>query len=514
MILRVGNVNTSIDPKDKITDEMISPCIFRESKIIAGKSRPVKNFQQATFYDKENGTFPTGWLHYVKDNISRFDKVKVIDERSTRLVSLIPELHVDIPSGIKLRDYQEEAVDEIIKKSRGIIAICTGGGKTIIAAEVIRRLKVRTMFIVPSSILLLQTYDVFADWFGSSQVGMIGDRYRHYDKPVIIATQQSLWSGIKKLDSKLLESISKINVMFIDEGHHTRADISGANTWFKTFEYFENAYYRIALTGTPGQDKSLKRRMLEGATGRVAYSIPASTLIEKGYVTPVNVIFIDVELPKISAFTERAKNAVWHTNYVKNIVNATKRNQAIVSAVEQLIALGRSSYVSVNYVETHGKFIYNILHEKFGNLVAFLHGNVPTDERIDKLTQFKNKKILCVVGTILGEGVDIPSLDAIIMAGGGKSEYLSIQRIGRILRLSKNKKTAYVIDFTDRDKGFNLDSKTARESGVMRKHAIERELTYREEGHTIWLSRTGSITDVELLTEPSLPGATYDLVTQ
>lgn len=46
-------------------------------------------------------------------------------------------------------------------------------------------------------------------------------------------------------------------------------------------------------------------------------------------------------------------------------------------------------------------------------------------------------------------GIDIPSLDVIILPAIGKSERIQIQSCGRALRTSKTGNMAYIVDFND-----------------------------------------------------------------
>ena len=52
--------------------------------------------------------------------------------------------------------------------------------------------------------------------------------------------------------------------------------------------------------------------------------------------------------------------------------------------------------------------------------------------------------------TIADEGLDVPALDTLILAGGGRSSTRAFQRIGRVLRLYKGKTRATVFDFDDK----------------------------------------------------------------
>ncbi len=99
-------------------------------------------------------------------------------------------------------------------------------------------------------------------------------------------------------------------------------------------------------------------------------------------------------------------------------------------------------------IEQHGSVLSNMIPG-----CVFLHGKSTAQERTATIKAFEKKKLLCIVGTILGEGVDIPSLDTLIVAGGMKSDKMMIQRIGRVLRASGTgkHKSARIVDFFDND---------------------------------------------------------------
>jgi superfamily II DNA or RNA helicase len=68
------------------------------------------------------------------------------------------------------------------------------------------------------------------------------------------------------------------------------------------------------------------------------------------------------------------------------------------------------------------------------------------------MEDFEQGKMKVMVSTLLNEGSDIPTLDCIILAGGGKSESAQIQKIGRALRTTDTKKHALIIDVLDQGK--------------------------------------------------------------
>ena len=54
----------------------------------------------------------------------------------------------------------------------------------------------------------------------------------------------------------------------------------------------------------------------------------------------------------------------------------------------------------------------------------------------------------------------MPSLDALILGGGGNSTVRALQRIGRVIRLFKNKDNAIVVDFIDNARYLDKHSAT------------------------------------------------------
>ena len=76
---------------------------------------------------------------------------------------------------------------------------------------------------------------------------------------------------------------------------------------------------------------------------------------------------------------------------------------------------------------------------------------------------------MCLIGTsVIGEGVDLPCAENLIMAGGGKARSQVIQNIGCVLGIMGEKEKATIFDFTDRDGGF------------LEEHSEERSLIYEE----------------------------------
>lgn len=401
-----------------------------------------------------HNSFPTGWvgtfIRRLKDQKIKFEW---IDNREKPLYKGYKDYPNSTPDP---RDFQLIAHDIAIKRTRGIIDHATGSGKTLLMVYILRSLGFSALIFVPDRNLLMQTVKVFKKYLGPENVGYIGEGEKDIQL-FTVATIQSLWSAYKRKDPSILSLLNTVDILFIDEGHHV--NIAGRkkihNTYFKLAQACD-AYYRFSFTATPGEPGSLDRELLEAVTGVILHSVSSSELIRKGILARPSI--------KIYWINCRHRYNNWQTAYKENILKNTERNALIVRLAEKYAAEGKSVLISVNRVEDHGVVLHEMIEDS-----ALMIGKTPIGEREEIFNAFSDKKIKVLVSTVVREGVDIPSMDVIILAGGGKSDKATVQRIGRALRRTKDKSTAIIIDFIDND------------GGMLRKHSRARLRVYKSE---------------------------------
>ena len=121
----------------------------------------------------------------------------------------------------------------------------------------------------------------------------------------------------------------------------------------------------------------------------------------------------------------------------------------------------------------HGEILNSLLHTyKKGAYIhhEFIHGDTPLDRRTEILEDFKSGVFgVLITSVILDQGIDIPNIDVLVLAGGGSSQIKSLQRIGRGLRWNAHKEKLTVIDFADRTHRY------------LAKHAYDRVNSYANE---------------------------------
>lgn len=215
-----------------------------------------------------------------------------------------------------------------------------------------------------------------------------------------------------------------------------------------------NSPVRIGLSATPYRVDGREMKIW-GAIGDICARITPVDLIRRGYLTEPRFVILDPPYIKM----RRTKD--WQDAYYDGIVANQYRNQMIVDTARELTRDGHKVYIHVERVE-HGEILAIMFDD-----VPFIHGSSPKKERDEAIRKFAGTELNCLISTLLGEGVDIPAMSAIIMAGGLKTPVGVIQKVGRALRKSPGKEEAVVVDF--RDKG-----------AFLARHFQERMDVYRE----------------------------------
>jgi len=162
-----------------------------------------------SLYYLKDKSFPSGLIYRVRQFLQENEiPYKLVDKRIKKPKNLQLSCAFE-ENGKQLRFYQEQAVKEALKKTRGIISAGTGAGKTFIAIKLIAEINSGPyLFVVPSRELLKQTHREFTKYLrnnGSTmKIGMIGDGICEIEKDGIniITYQSALASYNEKFDAK------------------------------------------------------------------------------------------------------------------------------------------------------------------------------------------------------------------------------------------------------------------------------------------------------------------------
>ncbi|MCD6373294.1 MAG: DEAD/DEAH box helicase [Thermococcus sp.] len=377
-----------------------------------------------SLYDPYEKTFPVGVLPRVKKFLnSKGYRVRVKDERQIRGTKLNSTWNEDY----SLRRYQQRAVKKALKEKMGVLALPVGSGKTVVGLRIIHELDLSALVVVHTKELLYQWAAKVREVLGI-EPGIVGDN-RWEEGGVTIAMIQTLLSrGADKLQNDYA-------VVMFDECHRT----SAAEKFYQLGLSLPQVY-RFGLSATPWRRIRGEEIKIEAVVGPTIFEVRAEDLIKEKFLAKPRFEIITYE-SSMPSFSERYKEL-----YEDMVMNNDERNSAIVKKAVELARGGHRVLIDVKRIE-HGKILKEML-EKEGVKAEFLSSKSPN--RWEILEAFKNGEIPVLISTLLKEGVDIPEISAIILAGGGKSDIMTIQTIGRALRPKKGMK-AVIVDVADDD---------------------------------------------------------------
>lgn len=362
-----------------------------------------------------------------------------------------------------LRPYQDEAVEEAITRGYGVLKMPARSGKTRTAARVIHRMRLPALFVVPSVFLLHQTRSVLEEAFPNDKIGIIGDSELEI-QDITVATPQSLQRLTdEKLDEKCgmtrKQLYERWDVLIIDELHH----FTGQGTWHEELYKFA-AQYRFGLSATifPDSDVETERGVIwaHALTGPIIKNVSVSYLIKRGFLMRQHVRMYRCRRPNLWGLKWSA------TVYDEAISSNRWRNGVAAILAEKYVRSGSKVLIVTNRHEQVRAF--EALMDKLDIEYKTLVGKTPKSARERALRLLEKGRIHVIIGTVLGEGVDVPALDVVINVEGGRDEKRSIQR-QRNLTVFATKTHCTLIDFYDETNEYTL------------RHSEERLAAYKSE---------------------------------
>ena len=355
--------------------------------------------------------------------------------------SSIKDVRTPVPPGPAigrpppLWDFQEDAVQAMLREKRGVIDLPPRSGKTRIAAALIQRLGLPTIYITPRRELVRQTAASLREWLPENAVfpidggasSMSAKKKRAMRASLVWVMPPGTAAGPKSGGYGGIEGLSSRKVMFIDEFHHAAADI-----YLSVSRAAVNCYWRFGLTGThfraDGRDL-----VMHGVLAKSIFRREVGEMIAKGVLAPAKVAML-----RIPGWAVSGREA-----YAQGIVRHKGRNDALASAARLLASTGRRVLVLTKEV-AHAKHLASLIPNSWQ-----VDGQTSTEVR-SALDALEARKISAVVGTsVIGEGVDVPAADALVYAAGGRSRVKVVQDFFRVLTASPGKREGIIVDGAD-----------------------------------------------------------------
>ena len=404
--------------KNKVWDGKIRLLNIRDNTLYGGLCQYVEKFCKDREYEILKENFDNDELVTYKD---------LVDETKKYSLTVEP------------RDYQYEAATHCINNKRALLLSPTASGKSLIIFLLLRYFNTRSLIIVPTISLTQQMYTDFASYdtkWNAEQLCYIikQGQEKTSDKQVVIST----WQSIYKLPKKYFKDFEFV---VGDEAH-----LFKAKSLKTVMSKLTNAKYRFGTTGTI-DDAETHKLILEGLFGPLHSVTTTKDLIDANYLSKFQIKVL------ILKYGEEDINAIKKKSYQEEmdfIVNHSKRNNFIRNlAIDQK----GNTLLLFQYVEKHGKILYDLIAEKADDnrKVFFVHGGVDGDQReeIRRITEQEGDAIIVASYGTFSTGINIRNLHNIIFASPTKSKIRNLQSIGRGLRKGDNKKEATLFDIAD-----------------------------------------------------------------
>jgi superfamily II DNA or RNA helicase len=199
---------------------------------------------------------------------------------------------------------------------------------------------------------------------------------------------------------------------------------------------------RLGFTATVPKEGTEEAMALEGLIGPVIGEFDMEEAMEKEILAVPKVKLIAV--PKNTNLQDLK---TYKDIYRVGIVNNRMRNKAIARLLLSLKQEGKTTLVYINHLEHIQRVVDELDHSVQCEIVE---GNVSIREREKIKASLLAKKIdVVIASTAWKEGINIPTVDYIVNAGGGKAEIAVLQIPGRGLRRAPGKEEAFIVDFLD-----------------------------------------------------------------
>lgn len=313
--------------------------------------------------------------------------------------------------GIELRDYQREAVDKIFEEwgsghSRTLLVQATGTGKTVVFAEVVRRVAEeggRSLVLAHRGELLEQAADKIGRATGltcaveKAQETSVGSWER-----VTVGSVQTLMrdSRLKRL------APDRFSCIVVDEAHHSLAD-----GYVKVLNHFSGAKV-LGVTATADR---ADRRDLGEVFDSIAYEYGMARAVKDGWLCPIEAEMVPLTLDVSGV-------SVTHGDYqAGQLGDALKPYLAGIADELATRCQDRRTVVFLPLVRT-AKAFTTMLRER-GMSACEVDGQ--SEDRAEVLTDFAagKYKVLCN-SMLLTEGWDCPAVDCIVVLRPTKSRGL------------------------------------------------------------------------------------------
>lgn len=330
-----------------------------------------------------------------------------------------------------LFDYQVNIIDKYIKhietSGGGLLDVEPGKGKTVMALNIISRIKKKTLVIVHKTFLMNQWKERIQQFLPDANVGFIqGKTIEVEGKDIVIGMLQTL--STKDFSEDI---VNQFGLTVYDECHHLSAEV------FSQVMIRLNTNYILGLSGTMTRKDGLTK-VFKWFIGPVVHKEKSESQEE---VLIKALYFEDPDNYEYNNVETDFKGNPQYSKMISKICSNESRTSMILNVIHHEL---KDNYEQQIMILAHNKSLIAELFHKaqvFEKSVGLYIGGMKEEQ----LKESETKKIIIATYAMASEGLDIKTLTTLCMATP-KTDVC--QSVGRILR-SKHKRPL-VIDIVDK----------------------------------------------------------------
>ena len=324
----------------------------------------------------------------------------------------------------KLRSYGEK---------RALVVAATGTGKTYMSAFDVKQYRPKKLlFIVHREEILRKAEESFRHVMGSNiKTGFYIGKEKNDEARYIFSSIQTLNNHYEMFEK------DEFDYIIIDEAHHAAGD-----SYQRIMNYFEPKFL-LGMTATP--ERCDKEDIYAMFDNNVAIEVRLHEAMEEELVVPFHYFGI-TDIDEVNLDGIRLEDTA-------SIAKALKVNQRVDYIIKQMDLYGFDGEirkclgfcVSID----HAKFMSEEFNKR-GIVSVCLTGEDDSETRqyyMNRLEDDNDPLEVIFTVDIFNEGVDIPSVNLVLMLRPTNSPIVFIQQLGRGLRKYKSKEYLTVLDF-------------------------------------------------------------------
>lgn len=341
---------------------------------------------------------------------------------------------------LKLYDYQEKAVNFMVKEKRGILESKCGSGKSIMGLEIIKRIGYKALIICEKKEILNQFIGYCKDVFNMQKgdYGIIAEGKIEIGKYVTVALRQTL----ARVDLEQFKF--EWGTIMVDEVQAVGGSVTKISQYSKILNNLASEY-RYGLSATAYRVDGLTK-CLYSIMNTIKYQIPEEAIENKIIKAEIKPIYTNYEIPYEATKTDGTLD---YTAMPTCMAENKERNEQIIELLKQ----NKDNYCLILSDRIAGLQNLREMLEEGLLIDGSMTSKAAKKEREDAIIKMRNKEehYLFASYSLAKEGLDIKPLNRLFMVAPTKNKITIIQSVGRIERKDEGKEIPIVYDFVDND---------------------------------------------------------------